>query len=168
MSKMIQDLTSSKTQRWLRVLVDTKQTQPLIQLGNNFLACTQDVTIVWYRIFLDVSKRYDRRRKFNLGSSCCKPLGFKARRSMTVVNGIATRMNHRSYSVISDLCKTVHNSRIVGMNCKHRTQRAFFLILLFPRTSRRKYIRLDDPGFDIYLYSKMSRPALELTQPYIQ
>jgi len=74
MSKMIQDLTSSKTQRWLRVLVDTKQTQLLIQLGNNFLACTQDVTIVWRRIFMAVLKRYDLRRKFNLRSSCGKPV----------------------------------------------------------------------------------------------
>jgi hypothetical protein len=37
--------------------IDTKQTQLLIQQGNNFLACTRDVTIVWRRIFMDVLKR---------------------------------------------------------------------------------------------------------------
>jgi hypothetical protein len=80
---MIQDLTSSKTQRWLRVLVDTKQTQLHIQLGNNFLACTQDVTIVWRRIFTDVLKRYDLRRK-----SCGKPVCCIARISMSVIRSI--------------------------------------------------------------------------------
>ena len=96
---------------------------------------------------MDVLKRYDLRWKFNLGSSFGKPVCCIARISMTVIR-MGLFMTHES----------------LEMFCKDRTLCVFFFFQnhLFQRRSW-----LDDPGFDMYLYSKTSRPALELTQPYV-